>query len=304
MLELFPQWRGELPLGRRTARARSKLRDENPGLAETVATYPLAEFDALHRAQPVQPRYRYVSPALRRFMVGIPAEFGPAWLCELVLWYIDNAEARSDRRLPPEFKLHFNDSFHRIIDQIEAGTGFADFYDDVFMKDLRISQQTIIPAVAQVLWPHLGFSLRSVLTGGWKTLQYFANDCGGLRGFIELHSHEPMIKTYFNPAGWEETYRLMSLLCAARPDIRGVGSISWYYDPQVSSLSPRLAYLQARPISLGAHSFYFNSSAEAVAAAIATSPTRRTAFEAGRFQPKNYALVWSRDAVLRHDRDP
>jgi len=74
---------------------------------------------------------------------------------------------------------------------------------------------------------------------------------------------------------------------------------SWFYDPQLLAISPRLAYLQTTPLAHGAFLVRHGSGAIHTELATATSPTRRALAEKGSYIPVCYSLVWPRAELVR-----
>jgi hypothetical protein len=74
---------------------------------------------------------------------------------------------------------------------------------------------------------------------------------------------------------------------------------SWFYDPKVKEISPRLRYLQDVPVAGGARLFRTGPSEGCTNDALSTSPTRKNLFNEGLYQPCGYALVWDRASQRR-----
>jgi hypothetical protein len=173
--------------------------------------------------------------------------------------------------------------------------------DDTFRKDLSICLLLSFPCVAQVV-EETGIIPRRALLGGGPAQAlrlgaWFA--ATGLRsgGYLEIHTHTPMLGD-FNPAGWERCYELVAELLKTRPDCLGMIGGSWFYDPTLGRISPRLTYLTTMPIRGGAFRVRLGASQEDAALATATSPTRRALVETGAYVPARWLLIWPRRALL------
>ena len=283
---LSPQWRGHQPL---PAEAIADFRARHAGV-NTAWQSAYAELDRALAAQDPWRGYSYWGVDAAR----LTADADDAWLCGFLLWNIERFDARFERLgLDAEFRRHFVDSFHRIIDQIAADPSFVRRARDVFMKDLGITRGTLIPAAARLLYPHTGLSASQLLRNP-GALPYVYGRCGGRRPFFGLHVHQPMAASYFNPAGWAECHRLARLALAAFPQVRGVMGASWFYDPAVAKFSPHLAYLLEAPLRGGARLLRLGESPDFTRDAIAASRARRAAYEAGAYKPTGYGLLWSR----------
>lgn len=282
----FPGWRGRQPL---PTEAIADFRERHAGVNEAWRG-AYVELDRALAAQDPWHGYSYWGPDAAQ----LTADVDDTWLCGFLLWNIDRFDACFERLgLDAEFRPHFIDSFHRIIDQIGADPSFVRTTRDVFMKDLGITRGTLIPAAARLLYPFTGLSTSQLLRNP-GALPYVYGRCGGRRPFFGLHVHQPLAATYFNPAGWAECHRLARLALAAFPQARGLMGASWFYDPAVAEVSPHLAYLLDAPLRGGARLLRLGESPDFTRDAIAASRTRRAAYEAGAYKPAGYALLWSR----------
>jgi hypothetical protein len=220
------------------------------------------------------------------------------WLCALLLWHFERFEEVFEASgLHPEFALHYADAFNRILDQIEKDPGFADLSKDSFLKDLWLARAVMIPAFAQVWWPHSGLSARSVLRAGPAAATYVFLRCGGRRPWLEGHTHDPVAKAYWNEPGWREALRLAALALPALPKARGIFGTAWFYDPAIKQISPRIGFAQDLQVGVGAHRFRVGSNEAAIANATLTSAERRNRYRDGLYLPTDYAIIWSRRDV-------
>jgi hypothetical protein len=298
---LVPGWRGLLANVERAAEVKSAHFAAHPTIEHCIAQSPFALLDALQAAQPPMRGYTYVSPALRAFVGAVPLQTRAPYLAALLLWHIDRFESVfPTARVHPEFRLQAIDSIHRILDQIAAGLQWADIDDDAFMKDLGVVRLSVLAAVAQLIYPYSGMMRAPLIKAGVRALAYVYGRCGGAAPFLEIHTHKSMMAQYFNPQGWDETYRLVSLALDAFPRARGMLGISWFYDPQLADISPRLGYLREVPLARGARLVQVETSLATVALATSASPTRRALHAEGKYIPVSNALIWSRRDILSH----
>lgn len=299
---LFPTWRGREAFAPRVGPALDGLLAAHSGLAEAMSALPFERFEAADRvATPVRV-YHEVPGAAAGLIGRLAEEVRRPWLCALLLWNIGRFEqAFAASRLHPEFALHYADAFNRIVDQIEADPAFADPASDSFRKDLWLTRVVMIPAFAQVWWPHSGLSARAVLAGGARSAYYVFLRCGGRRPFLEGHTHDPVARAYWNEAGWGEALRLAALALPALPQVRGAFGTAWFYDPAILEISPRIRFAQDLQIGRGAHRIRIGSNEAAIANATATSAERRNRYREGSYLPADYAIIWSRrDLAAAH----
>lgn len=88
-------------------------------------------------------------------------------------------------------------------------------------------------------------------------------------------------------------------LLRSRPDHLGLYRRSWFLDPQVARIEPRLAFLVAEPLEHGAtFGLWGPIDAADRREILAYSPARRAAFEAGTYRPEVWAYLWRREDLL------
>lgn len=205
--------------------------------------------------------------------------------------------ARRPTRLVPDAVLP--ELWRQATRILAAGAQTLD--DDAFRKDLSICLLLSFPCVAQVVEQTGGISRRALTSGGagqaLRLGAYLART--GLRAgpYLEIHTHTPMLDG-FNEAGWERCYELVADVLALRPDCPGMVGGSWFYDPALAAISPRLAYLADTPIGGGAFRVRLGAFAEDTELATATSASRRALVEAGTYVPTKWLLIWPRRALL------
>jgi hypothetical protein len=295
---LFPSWRGREPYGERLKAVAAALFAAHPGLAEAVARLPFTRFETACDVAPVQ-KYNTAPAEAAAMVERVSAELRAPWLCALMLHNIKRFdEAFAATGLDGEFALHYADSFHRILDQIEKDPAFADLSNDSFLKDLWLTRVVMIPAFAQVWWPRAGLSARCVLRAGPSAAAYVYLRCGGRQPFLEGHTHDPVARAYWNEAGWREALRLAALALRAWPHIRGAFGAAWFYDPAVLKISPRISFAQDLQVGRGAFRLRVGSNEEAIANALATSAERRKRYSEGHYLPTDYAIIWSRGDLI------
>ena len=260
---------------------------------------PFERFEEATAVRSTVSKYNEVPGAAAALVAGLPEALRAPWLCALLLWHIDRfGEAFAASGLHPEFALHYADAFNRILDQIEGNPDFANISSDSFLKDLWLVRVVMIPAFAQVWWPHSGLSAKAVLRRGPRAAAYVFLRCGGRAPFLEGHTHDPVAKAYWNEPGWREALRLAALALPALPRARGVFGTAWFYDPAILEISPRIAFAQDLQAGRGAHRIKIGSNEGAIANATATSAERRNRYRDGRYLPTDYALIWSRRDLL------
>jgi hypothetical protein len=80
--------------------------------------------------------------------------------------------------------------------------------------------------------------------------------------------------------------------------IKGFYRRSWFLDPKLEDISPRLGYLIKVPLQNGAKLFAAGSTKEDLKYALAVSRTRRRLYEEGKYLPTGHAYIWPRKEFL------
>lgn len=296
---LFPSWRGREPYRERLIAVREALFAGHSRLAEAVAAVLFERFEAAcDLGLPVH-KYNEVPDEAAALVANLGEDMRTPWLCALMLWHIERFDGVfAASGLHPEFALHYADTLHRVMDQIEKDTSFADLSKDSFLKDLWLVRVVMIPAFAQVWWPRSGIAARDVLRAGAAASAYVFLRCGGRRPFMEGHTHDPVARAYWNEPGWGEALRLAALALPALPQVRGAFGTAWFYDPVVKEVSPRISFAQDLQVGRGAFRLKVGSNEAAIANATATSAERRNRYREGTYLPTDYSIIWSRRDLI------
>jgi hypothetical protein len=149
--------------------------------------------------------------------------------------------------------------------------------------------------------PSSGIPRSTLLRGGIgqsrRLAATIAFETHGLRPCLELHTHPDSLED-FNVEGWERTYHRLAELMVENPQFKAVIASSWFRDPALAAISPRLGYLREVPCGRGAKLFVTGRDDRGTSGALARSPTRRRLFECGQYVPTIHLLVWPRSALL------
>jgi hypothetical protein len=197
----------------------------------------------------------------------------------------------------------YEDWFHRVIDDCERNEHSAyTQHDDKMLKDLALCTGNMFPAGAQIV-EVAGPGKRTFLQGDQrakaKGLLYLATTLKFQTAkFYQIHTDDRYLQE-FTSEGFRKCYLYIADMLRLHPDILGVWSASWYFDPQVQHISPHLGHLYARPHQNGARFFDLGPSECALINATSTSRTRRSKVESGEYTPTGYAMIWRRQDLLR-----
>ena len=203
---------------------------------------------------------------------------------------------------PKSILPHTAFELSRILDELQKPSAAPqDLQNDLFLKDLVLCRLDGFPCVAQIVDKNASIPRRLV---GQTLFQEPAAllKMGLSTGFryaptFEIHTHTPMLKG-FNPEGWDQCYLLVADLLELYPHYHGLTGGSWFYDPELDRVSPRLAYLRKRPLSGGAFLIPMGQRKEDIINATATSESRRKLYEVGEYKPTAWMMIWPRQALI------
>ena len=202
--------------------------------------------------------------------------------------------------LPQEVLALYGEAIDRLAAFLKE-TGQA--YDpDYWVKDLRFVLGLTSPSGAQVVDLHARLGPGELVRGALAArdpsapLTYLAAQ--GWGPWFQIHTESRHLDE-FTPEGWDRTWLRIAALLRSRPEARGVLGASWFYDPPLKAISPRLAYLQDRPVDNGAFLLLQGADPLSRERATATSPTRRQLVESGEYLPRSWIMAWPRAALLR-----
>lgn len=203
--------------------------------------------------------------------------------------------------LPRPVQHEYLDVAARIVDQASRDHRYTGAGDDLFRKDLALLCLRLLPCRSHVVCrsglPRRTLLRRHNLLGG-NSLRVAWALSGRLGPLLENHVH-PLMLDHFNAEGRQRCYQLVACLLQQAPYLGGLFGTSWYYDPSVGAISPRLAYLQQEPARFGALFIDAASNDDTVHDALQRSAARRLAFEQGRYRPRNVTMVWPRTRLLQ-----
>ena len=219
----------------------------------------------------------------------------------VALWALELPQRAAAETLPPEVHCLYPEWIGRMAAFLTAA---EDPYDrDFWAKDVRLSLALSVPGsrtqiidLSSPLGP--GQVLRHVRDGrGWRTAVAYVQ-AAAWRPWLETHTESRELAD-FNEAGWDRVWATAAEILKRRPHMAGMLGSSWFYDPPLETISPRLAYLRLKPLQHGAFMVHQGPDEIHSQRAAASSPTRRALIEAGEYTPRSWILAWPRAALIR-----
>jgi hypothetical protein len=213
-----------------------------------------------------------------------------------------------NKKLPNNVKSAYDIYFKKIISEIQSNAnppGFYAYPHDKFNKDLGICRLTLIPAAVHLL-DETGLPKRFLFKGGIKQfikgIYFIVFNLRGFAPLYELHINTTpgaISLSEFNPEGWKRFYSMLAEIFYANPHIKGAYGSSWYLDPQIQFISPRLGYIREISEKNGCEFFHMGSNSQTIQDATAKSPTRRRLYDQGKYVPTAYMLIISRNRLTK-----
>ncbi|MGH7027386.1 hypothetical protein [Brevundimonas sp.] len=216
-------------------------------------------------------------------------------------WALALPERVAALALPPQSLELYPDHVDRLAAFLEAATGAYD--DDYWAKDVRLSLALSVPgAQTQVIDLSSPLGAGGVVRNGrdgygWsQTPQWIAAQ--GWRPWLEVHTEARHLSD-FTEAGWDRAWSTAAAILKTRPHMAGMIGSSWFYDPPLETISPRLTYLRVNPLKNGAFLLHQGPAEIHSQRAAASSPTRRAMIESGEYTPRSWIVAWPRKALIR-----
>ena len=208
----------------------------------------------------------------------------------------------AEQNFPESVLAHYPEAITRLIFLLDSA--FTNNYRtdvDLFTRFEFVLGRRI-PCGAQSLDLCSSIPLSSALLsvprqGSLMPLVNYLKSGGGGRWFRGHTDTEYLDE--FNEKGWSMFYLNVAKLLNQYRNVKGYVGTSWYYAPEVLMISPHLSYLQTVRLNNGA--FRIKHSPSKVDADFAThsSKTRKKLYEAGKYVPCSYSIIWPREKLLQ-----
>ena len=132
-----------------------------------------------------------------------------------------------------------------------------------------------------------------------RLAQYVGIRLGGFKPVWQTHVRKQPPGVHLTVETFVRSHLEIARALKRHPEIRGIASSSWFYDPEIGAVSPRLAFI--RPLLEANGCFVFEIPCDEAMRenALYGSSARRQASAAGTYRPRAFARLWSRDAFLR-----
>ena len=275
--------------------------------ATILASFPPAAYIQELDGIPPYSRYGQTTPIVDSTCREIARRAGQPALEDyhrlILLTLIREFDARIRKKKYPEHVVElFANEFQRMTSEIAAGVHGSYLYSsDFFCKDLAMCRQRLIPCGGPLIDPVAGIPRSWLLKGPLPQKLRMARmirRLGSFRTVYQLHNDRRQVGA-FNPAGWDAAYGIAAALMELNPEVRGLVGGTWWYDPEVSRMSPNLGYLRDVPERCGAEFFCLGEHEDTTRDALTNSLERWRCYAQGTYQPMTFAMIWDREGLLR-----
>jgi hypothetical protein len=124
---------------------------------------------------------------------------------------------------------------------------------------------------------------------------------GGVAPYYQTHMSHGVAPAHFGlvytPRSQRKMLRNIAECLKLNPQVRGLLASSWWFDPELETISPGLGFLRRGFVESGA--FLFRYGPPANDHATANSPQRKKLVEEGKYTPMTYTIVWPRKLMIR-----
>lgn len=132
-----------------------------------------------------------------------------------------------------------------------------------------------------------------------RLARYIGTAMGGFRPVWQTHLGPLGAGEHLTEPFYVRSHLEIARALARHPSVRGIASSSWYNDPDLTPVSPRLAFVSRILAGNGCLCFEVPIDEAMRESALRTSRTRREAHERGAYTPRSYARLWGRADMLR-----
>ncbi len=276
---------------------------------DIISRFPLSDYLNIIKSNKGFGRLLYFRRArkLRRAYEQIKTQYGTHALSlylklALCCFISDSLERLEHKKLPDEILHLYHEWFECVLE--DFSTRPDDYYNhrcESFVLDVMVCSLRSIPVGGAWIAETRSVGLRPFFSGGVKQffnyLYFVVFRARGFSPYLTAHTATRNLR-HFNEQEMNMSYLKMAELMKLNPRIRGLYRRSWFLDPKLEDISPKLGYLRKVPLQNGARLFAAGSTKKDIKYALAVSPKRRRLYAEGRYLPTGYAYIWPRKEFL------
>ena len=218
----------------------------------------------------------------------------------IAAWTLGVMERASAAGMPPAVMELYPYWIEKTAEFLADDTGPYD--RDFWAKDVRFALALSVPGaktqiidLSSPMGP--GESVRHALSGrGIGPLINYVRH-GANRPWLQVHTESRHLED-FTEEGWNRAWATAAEICKVRPELAGMIGSSWFYDPPLETISPRLAHLRLNPLKGGAWMVHQGPGEIHTERAAASPGSRRALIESGEYLPRSWLVAWPRKALI------
>ena len=272
--------------------------------SDVLTLFPLSEYSKKITDAPIFTGYdrlgnfsRYVAESIKlKYSIQCLDTYHRCLLLHLII----NNKFNINKFSKSILELYLIEKMRIATDVLDNPMGFYQFDNDLFCKDIAICVHRMFPGGVFKYELFSGVPRRALFNHNFShfcKLSKYLFSLGGFRPFYGYHL-DIRYRSEFTPAGCEKSFKLAAEMLNINQNIKGVVGSSWFYDPVIPEISPRLAYLRQQLADNGGAFFYGTRNAHATELAISSSPSRRELFEKELYFPVVYYGIWPREQLI------
>jgi len=268
--------------------------------------FPISNYIKSIKSRPEKTAYNYLSNELKEQLTIIKKNYGEEALLlynRLVLVSLIKVSINdiNNNTFPDSISDLYFQWFNRILEDVSNQE--CDIYNhenDLLLKDLSICSLKLFPAGIQVV-EKSGIGRRYFICNGisqfLRASTFYLLKQRSNWPFYQIHMNMRYLSE-FSSEGWFNGYLRIAEMVEMHPEIVGIFSSSWFFDPDLYKVSPRLEYLSKLPKENRAILFNQGTSQSDINNALAKSKTRRRLYKEGKYKPTGYLYIWLRSDLL------
>jgi hypothetical protein len=249
----------------------------------------------------------YRARKFRRVYEQIKSQYGTHALSlyfklALCCFMSDSLERLKHENLTDEILDFYHEWFEWVLEDFSKQPD--DYYDhrcDSFAIDVMVCSLRNIPIGGAWIVEFRNVGLRPLFCGNVKQffsyLYFIIFKAHGFSPYVTTHTAGRTLR-HFNEHEMNLAYMRIAELMKRNPRIKGFYRRSWFLDPNLEDISPRLGYLRKVPLQNGAKLFAAGTKEGDIKNALAVSRTRRRLYKQGKYLPTGYTVIWPRKEFL------
>ncbi|WP_295218227.1 hypothetical protein [uncultured Brevundimonas sp.] len=216
-------------------------------------------------------------------------------------WALQLPDRAAAMNLPAEVMALYPYWIEQLAGFLDKAEG--DYVFDHWSKDVRFTLALSVPgAKSQVIdlsSPVGPGQIVKHVRDGWGVKPLFRYLAAGAKRepWLEVHTESRWLRG-FNEDGWNEAWATAAELCRARPELAGMIGSSWFYDPPLTEISPRLAHLRLNPLKGGAFMVHQGPGEIHTERAGTASASRKALIDSGEYTARSWLMIWPRKELI------